>query len=91
MPSRKKINVQKVLASLNLVCPKCQAELEPRRSCASILKRSNAHTAIHSLSLRGSGCLMPIHRTVICVQHVPDCASRVYDDNHLGVRSVLRG
>jgi transposase-like protein len=29
MPSRKKINLPAILASLNLVCPKCQAEIEP--------------------------------------------------------------
>jgi transposase-like protein len=29
MPSRKKINLAKVLASLNTNCPKCQAVIEP--------------------------------------------------------------
>jgi len=29
MPSRKKINLQKVLASLYIVCTRCQAKIEP--------------------------------------------------------------
>jgi len=29
MPSRRKINLEAVLASLNLICPKCQAEIGP--------------------------------------------------------------
>jgi len=29
MPSRKKINLQKVLASLYIVCTQCQAKIEP--------------------------------------------------------------
>ena len=30
MPSRKKINLQKVLASLNTTCPKCGRVIEPQ-------------------------------------------------------------
>jgi len=34
MPSRRKINLEMILASLNLICPKCQAEIEPSLVCA---------------------------------------------------------
>jgi len=30
MPSRKKIDLQKVLASLNTICPKCGRVIEPQ-------------------------------------------------------------
>jgi hypothetical protein len=29
MPARRKINIEAIRASLNLICPKCQAEIEP--------------------------------------------------------------
>jgi len=29
MPARRKYNLEAIRASLNLICPKCQAEIEP--------------------------------------------------------------
>jgi|SRR5215472_2229520 len=61
------------------------------RSCASILKRSDARTAIQSLrtSAEASTRCQSI-RAVICLRHIPDCATRAEDDNPLSREKTLQ-
>jgi hypothetical protein len=48
VPSRKKVNLEKVFASLNTVCPRCGKVILPLKSAESVSMRLSALSAVRN-------------------------------------------